>query len=116
MTEEQAREYLRAEGVDEDTILKFFEWQKKNRNVWKEFEEMTLFFIALGEKSRGAKSILEIVRYERAKQKRDAFKVNNNYGAYMARIFMAKYQHKTPHNSFFKTREVKGLRGEKYAA
>ncbi len=93
-------------GVPEETAKAFLIWHNKNRDVWAAFERIALDMIAHGMQRWGAKAIMEIVRYERAKAGKD-YQVNNNYTAYYARIFAAKY----PQNkNFFEFREVSGLK------
>lgn len=97
---------LQAEGVPENTISAFLEYHRTNPDIWTSFEEKALEIIGLGLPHYGAGAIAEVIRYERLKQGRDGFKINNNYRAYYARVFEVKWPE---HKGFFETRKVQGL-------
>lgn len=97
---------LLQQGVDQNTVLHFIGWHKKNPAVWKEFETLALQLWHKGAMHYGAKAIFEIIRYKRRVEKNEDFKCNNNYAAYYARIFALKYPKL---KNFFEFREVKGL-------
>jgi hypothetical protein len=105
-----AESALIADGVAWETVRSFVAWHSRNPSVWRKFENKALALIAKGKQRWGAKAIFEVIRYERAEEEGgqfDDYAVNNNYPAYYARIFAAKYPQ---HSKFFEFRAVKGLK------
>ena len=107
MTLKEARAELILSGVDEHTVTLFIAWLKNHLDVWKQFETKSLRLIASGVEHYGAKAIFEVIRYENVVEKKIDFKCNNNYAAYLARLFVIKFP---AHRDFFEFRDVKGLR------
>ena len=107
---DQARQALRADGVNDDTIDAFLAWYKKHPEVWLKFEEVALRGFNMGMKHWGAGGIAEVVRYELFKPEGADFVINNNYRAYLARILVAKYP---TLKGKIKFRRVCGLRAPK---
>jgi len=101
-------ERLAKEGVPQKTIEKFIDYIAHNYDVWREFERFALQAIAANRKI-GAKAIMERVRWEVEIEKSGEYRANNNYTAYLSRVFELKHPH---HQGYFEMREVKGL-GEK---
>lgn len=91
-------------GIDKPTIDIFINWLKENREVWKAFEAYALQAMSSG-RQLGAKAICERVRWYCEIEKGQDYKVNNNFTAYLARLFMIKHN-----NEYFETRECKGLK------
>jgi hypothetical protein len=71
----------------------FVDWIKVNYHVFGQFCKHAKALIKAGRKHYGAKTIIELVRYHTdIRQKGDeAFKVNNNYTSYLARLCMLVY-------------------------
>lgn len=110
MKAHEARRVLLREGVDPDTVEAFFRWHLANPEVWKMFEKLALLaFADWGWKHWGAGAIAEAVRYEMRKTTGNDFKVNNNFRAYYARLFAAKYPEYADRLEF---RKVRGIRAE----
>lgn len=93
-------------GVSYATRRLFIDFHKANPDVWKQFERFALEACRLGLKY-SAKAIMERVRWHCEVENNQEFKVNNNFTAYYARIFAAKYPE---HSKIFEFREVKGLK------
>lgn len=98
------RKLLQYDGVDSDTIERFVEWFFQNQLVWESFKRLGKKALA-HDKKFGAKAIAEMCRWEMEIEKHnDDFKINNNYVAYMARLFNANIG-----KEYFETRNVRGL-------
>jgi len=102
------RDTLRSHGVPEPTIEKFLSFHRDNPGVWKAFEHFATQ-AAEAKAQIGAKAIMERVRWDSEVRRKTAFKCNNNYTAYYARIFAAKYPQ---HETIFEFRHIKGLKNE----
>lgn len=85
----------------------FSDYVHANRGVWEAFERFALEAAATGRKHFGAKLIVERVRWECEIEQRGEFKCNNNFTAYLARLFVTKYPE---HRDLFEFREVSGLK------
>lgn len=94
---------LTREGIDQDTIYKFIEWFFDNQETWKAFKDVTNKAMQANKKF-GAKAISEICRWQIEIEKNGEYKFNNNYTAYLARLYNANVKHE-----YFETREVRGL-------
>lgn len=94
-------------GIDPATRAAFLQAHRECPDVWKYFEKFALDAIASGREHYGAKGIMERVRWHTEIEHGIDFKCNNNFTAYYARIFAAKYP---VHADFFEFREVSGLR------
>lgn len=93
--------FLTTLGVPLKTAKAFEKYHRDNPEVWKLYERFALEAIASGNKI-GSRAIAERVRWEcSVSSKNDDFKVNNNYTASYAHIFMAKYPE---HRGYFETR------------
>lgn len=90
-------------GIDHETTEKFLDWLMQNREIWETFENYALKASRSGKKI-GAKCIAELIRWDTEIEKNGEYKLNNNYPAYMARLFMLKHK-----NEYFQTRIIKGL-------
>lgn len=82
----------------------WWEYHKKNPQVWKLFEHYTFQVINRGYKHYGAKGVMERIRWHTdVETTGDRFKVSNNHTAYYARYF----HHMHPeHDGFFRTRDI----------
>jgi hypothetical protein len=83
----------------------FSDYLHANRGVWEAFEKYALEAATVRE-HYSAKSIIERVRWHCEITQRCEFKCNNNFTAYLARLFVAKYPQ---HGELFTFREVNGL-------
>lgn len=93
--------FLFSKGVPRKTAEAFAKYHAANPQVWVLFKRFALEAIASGTKI-GSRAIAERVRWECAiTSGGDDFKVNNNYTASYAHIFMAKYPE---HRGYFETR------------
>lgn len=99
---------LQADGVDLGTIDKFVEWFFDNQKAWASFKRYASQAL-LNKRKVGAKAVAERVRWHSEVESLGKwdFKVNNNYVAYMARLFNANVR-----QEYFETREVRGLTKE----
>jgi len=70
---------------------KFEEYHRKNPQVFEMFKRFTFQKINQGVKRLGASAVAERIRWETSVGGDDGFKINNNYRAYYARLFMQKY-------------------------
>lgn len=101
---DKIRQLLTSDGVDSDTIEKFIEWFDENQSTWQAFKTYSKQAIASGKKL-GAKAVSERVRWYAEIESNNEYKVNNNYVAYMARLFNANVRHE-----YFETRNIRGLK------
>lgn len=93
-------------GVPHSTQEKFLDYHRANTQVWEWFEKFALEAALCGRRI-GAKAVAERVRWEAAIERKDKeFKLNNNFVAYYARIFCAKYE---AYKNYFEFRETSGL-------
>jgi hypothetical protein len=88
---------------------KYREWIALNPHVPKLFESYTLIAISRGAKRLSAWLVVNRLRWEVEFETKGTdiydskFKISNDYIAYLARDFMAKYPE---HNGLFKTKEM----------
>jgi len=91
-----------------DNRSKWEEFHKSNPEVYTLIKHFTFKAINAGRKHYGIQTILELVRWHTGVEtKGDALKINNNHGAFYARLFMQDYPE---YDGFFRTRFHK--RGE----
>jgi hypothetical protein len=83
---------------------KFEAYHKANPAVWTEFEKLANKLWDSGVRHYGSKSIMEVIRYHTSVDTRpnSQFKVNNNYTAQYARLYINKYPER---KEFFELRE-----------
>ncbi len=113
MTDEQVRQLLRADGVDDATVDEFLNWHKARPNVWQSFEQVALRgFREKGMKRWGAGGIAEVVRYELSKPTGTDFVIDNCFRAYFARILVAKYPELAGKIKFRRVRGLKRARSK----
>jgi len=95
-TEESRYEQLRS---------KVMEFHKQNPIVWRLFAQFAVEQASKGFKHYSAKGVFERIRWETDQADADGrstFKINNNFSAFYARAFMAKYPE---YEGFFRLRE-----------
>lgn len=92
-------------NLEAERWQEFQDYHESNPHVWKQFERFTIQLRHAGKTKYGAKSIMERVRWEEDTQNPGReFKINNNYTAFYARIFVMKYP---DFEGFFEFREQK---------
>ena len=92
---------LRAQGVDDSTIKKFFDYHRTHRWLWDEFQSCALKILASGQERIGGKEVFEMIRRNSQRE------TNNNWAAYYVRVFCAKYP---GFASRFERRQLSGVR------
>ena len=79
-------------------------WERRNRAFYPIFRHFAFQLIGAGRAKIGAKAIVERVRWEvSVRTEGDPWKINNDYPAYYARLFMAEHPE---HDGIFETRCV----------
>lgn len=86
----------------------FMQFHTQNPRVYELFKAFSFQLIKSGKKSLGAKMIIERIRWEMATGPKDAagFKINNNYTAHYARLFIQEHKE---YADYFETREIRKL-------
>ena len=89
-------------SVPHPSELKFWEFHQNNPNLYELFKQFTFQVIQLGRDHYSADAILHRIRWETDMASKDdkGFKINNNYQAYYARLFMRDHP---AHRGFFRT-------------
>ncbi len=83
---------------------KFWEFHKDNPNFYVLFSRFTMDVVASKRERFGVSMIIERIRWYTAIETRnDAFKINNNFSAYYARLWM---RDNPEHDGLFSTREL----------
>ena len=81
----------------------FLKYHDANPSIWKAFERKTFEAMQRGFRNYGVGAIFELLRWESGvSADGDEFKLNNNWRAYYARLFEAKYPQ---HKGFFRNRK-----------
>lgn len=76
----------------EQIFDRFVEFHRQNPEVWRLFERFALQAAAAGRSRYGAAAIVERVRWHiEVETKGDAVKINNDFRAYYARMFMVAH-------------------------
>lgn len=87
---------------------KWWEWHKKNPQVWDKFEEYTLEAIHSGRKKYSQWAIINRIRWHNEiETKGGEFKISNDHIGFYARLFHARHPQ---HQDFF---TIKPLKEEK---
>lgn len=82
----------------------FNRWHPANPTVYELFKKFTFEAIEAGWKNLGAKLIIERIRWEtNVMTKGDRFKINTDFTAYYARLFMKDHPQ---YDGFFRTRKL----------
>lgn len=86
----------------------FLNFHQQFPQVYVLFERFALRLLRMGHKKIGSKMIIERIRWEVATGSRDVdgFKINNNYTAYYARMFM---DNNKEYKDCFETRTIKNI-------
>lgn len=100
--------------LDPITRHAFRLWIEQNMEVWHAFKAKALQMKATGRKKYSAKTIVEIIRWERdLGNPGDEFRINNDYAAYLARAMADKVP---GFEDFFEFRTITGLKRAKSEA
>jgi len=97
-------------GGTYENVTDFVKYHTENIWVWKAFEECALSAIRGGRRKMGAKGLFEQLRWDQGggfKQDlftKQEFKLNNNYTALYARLFILKFPE---HKDAFALKELK---------
>lgn len=83
---------------------RFLDYHAENNHVYDAFEKFTLEAIRAGRSKLSANLIYERIRWDSMIYSKDQYKMNNNYRADHARMFVEKYPN---YRDFFSTRERK---------
>ena len=87
---------------------KFDVYISENPRVYEMFEMFAMKVIATGRKNFGAKAVIERMRWYTAIETNTYFKLNNNYTAFLVRMF----EERNPlYKGFFRTRISEADRG-----
>lgn len=91
-----------------DQIFESFkEYHRAHPRIWKLFEFFTQAAIASGNPRYSADAVCHRIRWHlEVEVKEERFKVNNNFTAYLARLFMTAHPE---HDGFFETRKRKSV-------
>jgi len=84
--------------------VKFCQYHKDNPEVYTEFEKFALKTINKGFTHYSAKGIFELIRWHTGVAAKGAYKVNNNYTPFYARMFEESHPE---HDGFFRKRKSK---------
>lgn len=83
---------------------KFEQYHKDNKHVYEGFKRYAMQLINSGRTRLSSKLIYERLRWESALRGNDEYKLNNNYTAYHARMFMDELPQ---YDGYFSTRVTK---------
>lgn len=93
-------------NTDQEKPKTFAEYHEQNPQIYEAFKKFTFYLLGKGRKHYGARGIIELVRFNSMVTGNDGFKINNNYGAHYARLFMEEHPQ---HDGFFKCRQMKNI-------
>jgi len=95
-------------GDNKSIYDQFVRFHRQHPKVYELFKAFSLQLIKKGKTTLGAKMIIERIRWEMETGSHDeaGFKINNNYTAHYARLFMQEHKEYT---GYFETREIKVL-------
>jgi len=83
----------------------WWEWHKKNPEVYELFKKFTFQTIKAGHKNYSAMAVIQRIRWHtEVETKGDVFKINNNHVPYYARLFAHDYPE---HGDYFRMRTAK---------
>ena len=87
---------------------RFWIWLRQNRHVYRAFCAYAFRMAMKGRTHYGAKTIVEVLRYETdLRDSEQTFKLNNNYTSGLARLFMSEHGERYP--KFFHLRDSRGV-------
>lgn len=91
------------QGEKSEARLRFERFDAANPMVWELFVKFSRTALRAGRKALSSKLIVERIRWEVyvTTKSEDEFKINNNWTAFYARKFMARYPE---YKGFFRTR------------
>ena len=96
---------MQLDFTKEPLLVRFQEFNQLNPDVYKLFKKFTFQMIEAGHTKIGSKMIIERIRWEsKIKTEGDVYKVNNNFTAYYARLFIRDFPQ---YQGLFFTRELK---------
>ena len=99
MLAEQLKEEL------EERKKHWWDWHRKNPQVWEAFEEYTLRAIESGRKHYSQWAIINRIRWDREIETQGGdFKISNDYISFYARLFHARHPQ---YEGFFRTKPFK---------
>lgn len=81
----------------------------ENPELYEQFKKFTFQAIHAGRDRIGAMLIIQRIRWDTMLSGNNSYKINNNFGPYMARKFMEEYP---AHAGIFTTRKNKKEKGE----
>lgn len=82
----------------------FEKYHAENPEIYAQFKRFTFEKINRGFTHCGAKAVIERIRWETSASGGDGFKINNNFPAYYARLFMKDFP---KYEGFFRLRKSK---------
>lgn len=91
-------------NTEQDKPKTFAEYHEQNPQIYEAFKKFTFDLIKRGRDHYGAQGIIELIRYHSIIGGNDGFKINNNYSADYARLFMRDFPQ---HDNFFRLRQLK---------
>jgi hypothetical protein len=94
--------------MNEGIYRKFQQFHKEFPQVYLLFKKFALLLIEAGNKKLGSKMIIERIRWEYKTGSKDTegFKINNNFTAHYARMFIKEYPQ---YGEYFEFRELKSI-------
>ena len=92
--------------VDDDTLAKFNEYHMSNPDIFKLFKDLANQTKDAGRNTYSAKSLMEVIRWNKSLVPGDTFKINNDYTSLYARLLIAQ---DSSFDGFFELRQIKGL-------
>lgn len=95
----------RMDDVPPEKRIAFGQWVAAHLDAWRAFESLALEAIAAGQ-WESAKSIVEEMRKRALVERREEFRVNNNYHPYLARLLALKHPQFA---GLFEFRKIKGV-------
>ena len=92
------------QGISLQLLSDWKSYHSQNRQVWVEFERMSLELISKGRTKYSPWAIIGAIRYNTDIRQTEPFKINNDYIALYARNFI---YHHPDHKDFFELRKMK---------
>lgn len=80
---------------------KSIKYHEENPHVYEAFKKIVFKAMLKGYKRWSANGVFEVLRYRSAIRGNDEYKINNNYRAFYARLFIKDFPQ---HKDFFQTR------------
>jgi hypothetical protein len=90
----------------------FLTYHRKFPEIWNHFERLSLKVWETGRRKYGAQTIVHNIRWHvEIEERGEDFKINNEFIAYYARVFLMKYP-EAAEIGFFELRELKEIKIE----